>query len=154
MTLHCSYDKDENLSWEIYFLPASPNSPCPLRFQSSHTLLSWKVKVKVKSLSRVWLFTTPWTAAYQAPPSMGFSSQEYWSGGCHCLLRLIVWDSIKILNTSILDIKPWCVLYYYYYLFFILLYNTVLVLPYIDMNTAVITFIRDYLLLKWNVCSF
>ena len=37
-------------------------------------------KVKVKSLSRVWLFVTPWTVAYQAPPSMGFSRQEYWSG--------------------------------------------------------------------------
>ena len=39
-----------------------------------------KVKVKVKSLSRVRLFATPWTIAYQAPPSMGFSRQEYWSG--------------------------------------------------------------------------
>ena len=38
------------------------------------------VKVKVKSLSRVRLFATPWTVAYQAPPSMGFSRQEYWSG--------------------------------------------------------------------------
>ena len=38
------------------------------------------VKVKVKSFSRVRLFETPWTAAYQAPPSMGFSRQEYWSG--------------------------------------------------------------------------
>ena len=37
-------------------------------------------KVKVKLLSRVWLFETPWTAAYQAPPSMGFSRQECWSG--------------------------------------------------------------------------
>jgi len=37
-------------------------------------------KVKVKSLSRVRLFATPWTAAHQAPPSMGFSRQEYWSG--------------------------------------------------------------------------
>ena len=36
--------------------------------------------MKVKSLSRVQLFATPWTAAYQAPPSMGFSRQEYWSG--------------------------------------------------------------------------
>ena len=35
---------------------------------------------KVKSLSCVWLFATPWTAADQAPPSMGFSRQEYWSG--------------------------------------------------------------------------
>ena len=41
---------------------------------------AWKWKVKVKSLSRVRLFMTPWTSAYQAPPSMGFSRQEYWSG--------------------------------------------------------------------------
>ena len=41
---------------------------------------AWKWKVKVKSLSRVQLLATPWTAAYQAPPSMGFSRQEYWSG--------------------------------------------------------------------------
>ena len=42
---------------------------------------AWKWKVKVKSLSRVRLLATPWAAAYQAPPSMGFSRQEYWSGG-------------------------------------------------------------------------
>ena len=41
---------------------------------------AWKWKVKVKSLSCVRLFTTPWTAAYQAPLSMGFSRQEYWDG--------------------------------------------------------------------------
>ena len=41
---------------------------------------AWKGKVKVKLLNRVWLLVTPWTAAYQAPPSMGFSRQEYWSG--------------------------------------------------------------------------
>jgi len=41
---------------------------------------AWKWKVKVKSLSRVWLFATPWTTAHQAPPPMGFSRQEYWSG--------------------------------------------------------------------------
>ena len=40
---------------------------------------AWKRKVKVKLLSRVRLPATPWTAAYQAPPSMGFSRQEYWS---------------------------------------------------------------------------
>ena len=40
---------------------------------------AWKWKVTVKSLSRVWLLATPWTAAHQAPPSMGFSRQEYWS---------------------------------------------------------------------------
>ena len=40
---------------------------------------AWKGKVKVRSLSRVRLFATPWTAAHQAPLSMGFSRQEYWS---------------------------------------------------------------------------
>ena len=40
---------------------------------------AWKWKVKVKSLNRVRLLETLWTAAYQAPPSMGFSRQEYWS---------------------------------------------------------------------------
>ena len=39
-----------------------------------------KMKVKGKSLSRVRLLAIPWTAAYQAPPFMGFSRQEYWSG--------------------------------------------------------------------------
>ena len=47
---------------------------------------AWKWKLKVKSLSRIWLLVTPWTAAHQAPLSMGFSRQEYWVG-CHCLLR-------------------------------------------------------------------
>ena len=41
---------------------------------------AWKWKLKGKSLSHAWLLATPWTAAYQAPPSMGFSRQEYWSG--------------------------------------------------------------------------
>ena len=41
---------------------------------------AWKWKVKVRSLSRVRLLATPWTAAYWAPPSTGFSRQEYWSG--------------------------------------------------------------------------
>ena len=41
---------------------------------------AWKWKVKVKLFIHVQLFATPWTAAYQAPPPMGFSRQEYWSG--------------------------------------------------------------------------
>ena len=41
---------------------------------------AWKWKVKVKLLSCVWLLVIPWTATHQAPPSMGFSRQEYWSG--------------------------------------------------------------------------
>ena len=50
-----------------------------LRYADDTTLMAEK-KVKVKSLSCVRLFVTPWTVAYQAPPSMGFSRQEYWSG--------------------------------------------------------------------------
>ena len=43
-------------------------------------LYSLSYNSQVKSLSRVQLFATPWTIAYQAPLSMGFSRQEYWSG--------------------------------------------------------------------------
>ena len=64
-----------------------PGSPIPgilqariLEWVAISSSNAWKWKVKVKSLSCVWLVATPWTAAYQAPPSMGFSKQEYWSG--------------------------------------------------------------------------
>ena len=65
---------------------------------------AWKWKVKGKSLSRVWLLATSWTTAYQAPPSMGFSRQEYWSGvplpSPELLLRqilfLIIWEMFMI----------------------------------------------------------
>ena len=48
-----------------------------------------EVKVKVKVISRVLLFVNTWTVAHQASPSMGFSRQEYWSGGCHFLPQRI-----------------------------------------------------------------
>ena len=53
---------------------------------------AWKWKMKVKSLSRVWLIATPRTAAYQAPLSMGFSRQEYWSGVPLPSLILYLWN--------------------------------------------------------------
>ena len=63
-----------------------PGSPVPgilqartLEWLAISSSNAWKWKVKVKSLSRVQLWATPWTAAYQAPLSMGFSRQEYWS---------------------------------------------------------------------------
>ena len=57
-----------------------PGSPVPGILQAKISFSNaWKWKVKVKLLSRVWLLATPWTAASQAPPSMGFSRQEYWS---------------------------------------------------------------------------
>ena len=64
-----------------------PGSPVPgilqgrtLEWVATSFSNAWKWKVKVKSLSRVRLFATPWTTAYQAPPSMGFSRREYRSG--------------------------------------------------------------------------
>ena len=64
-----------------------PGSPVPGILQARTLDLvaisfsnAWKWKVKVKSLSHVRLLVTPWTVAHQAPPSMGFSRQEYWSG--------------------------------------------------------------------------
>ena len=64
-----------------------PGSPAPgilqartLEWVAISVSNAWKWKVKGKSFSYVLLFTTPWTAAYQAPPSMRFSRQEYWSG--------------------------------------------------------------------------
>ena len=64
-----------------------PGSPVPgilqartLEWVAISSSNAWKWKVKGKSLSRVRLLATPWTAAHQAPPSMGFSRQEYWSG--------------------------------------------------------------------------
>ena len=64
-----------------------PGSPVPeilqartLEWVAISFSSAWKWKVKVKSLSRVQSTATPWTAAFQAPPSMGFSRQAYWSG--------------------------------------------------------------------------
>ena len=59
-----------------------PGSPVPGIFQQEHwSRLHFLLQcMKVKSLSRVWLLATPWTAVYQASLSMGFSRQEYWSG--------------------------------------------------------------------------
>ena len=72
-----------------------PGSPVPEILQartlewvaiSFSNAWKWEVKVKLLRLSTwklhscVWLLATPWTSVYQAPPSMGFSRQEYWSG--------------------------------------------------------------------------
>ena len=64
-----------------------PGSPIPgilqartLEWVAISFSSAWKWKVKGKSLSRVWLSATPWTAAHQAPLSVGFSRQEYWGG--------------------------------------------------------------------------
>ena len=75
------------------------------------------MKVKVKSVSRVRLFATPWTVAHQAPLSMGFSRQEYWSGlpfpspgdlpnlGIESTSPALQADAL----TSVPPGKPWCI---------------------------------------------
>ena len=74
---------------------------------------AWKWKAKVKSLSRVRLLATPWTAAYQAPPSLGFSRQEYWSGDiglacpmCHSLFLCFVYIYPSIYPSVCLSLHP------------------------------------------------
>ena len=86
--LHCSAAKSlQSCSTLCDPIDGSPpGSPVPgilqartLEWVAISFSNAWKWKVNVKSLSRVRLLVTPWTAAYQAPLSMGFSRQEYWS---------------------------------------------------------------------------
>ena len=67
---------------------------------------AWKWKVKGKSLSRVRLLATPWTAAHQAPPSMGFSRQEYWSGVPIICLNYLKIKILSIKHTPLIYVKP------------------------------------------------
>ena len=67
---------------------------------------AWTWKVKVKSLSHVQLLATPWTAAYQAPPSMGFSCKST-GVGCHCFLWLPILAYLKWFQRG----KEWVMTY-------------------------------------------
>ena len=83
-----------------------PSSPVPgilqartLEWVAISFSNAWKCKVKVKLLSRARLSATPGTAAYQAPPSMGFSRQEYWSGvPCSMLeiFNILIWVIVTL----------------------------------------------------------
>ena len=95
--------------WQPTRLPRPWDSSGKNTGVGCHFLLQCvKVKVKVKLLSRVWLLATPWTTAYQAPPSMGFSRQEYWSGvplsspGTSSYMLLILCELISLLYSSFL----------------------------------------------------
>ena len=83
---------------------------------------AWRWKVKVKSLSRVGLLATPWTAAHQAPPPMGFARQEYWSGVPSPVPRLTLLDlwtnwiyewtiRTELICNRVLFVLPFCVLH-------------------------------------------
>ena len=69
---------------------------------------AWKWKVKVKSLSCVQLPATLWTAAYHAPPSMGFSRQEYWSG-VPCLLPYLCRSPIALGKWELFFLSLWII---------------------------------------------
>ena len=92
-----------------------PGSPAPgilqaraLEWVAISFSNAWKWKVKVKSLSRVWLPVTPWTTAHQAPPSMGSSRQEYWSGMPLPLpLVLIFWSIFSLVLYSLFSLSMW-----------------------------------------------
>ena len=64
---------------------------------------AWKWKGKVKSLSRVWLLATPWTAAFQAPPSMGFARQKYWSGLPLPSAKMLQWVLINNISVHLIS---------------------------------------------------
>ena len=91
-----------------------PGSPVPGIFQAKilewvaiSFSNAWKWKVKVKSLSHVWLLAIPWTAAYQAPLSMGFSRQEHWNGvPLPSSLWYLLQHSLQT-NTNLKDRRRW-----------------------------------------------
>ena len=111
-----------------------PGSPIPgilqariLEWVAISSSNAWKWKVKMKLLSCVQLFATPWTAAHQAPPSMGFSRQNYWRNlpdkyiqnvkhyGNLNYLRIIVsatcfkHETISILNKTVIIVKSFTI---------------------------------------------
>ena len=105
-----------------------PGSPIPgilqektLEWVAIFFSSAWKWKVKLKSLSHVRLLATPWTAAHQAPPSVGFSRQEYWSGvpspsltqwltltgvQCHLHSVFIYLEDWKLHNHPFVSVSP------------------------------------------------
>ena len=98
---------------------------------------AWKWKVKVKSLSRVRLLATPWTAAYQAPPSMGFSRQQYWSG-------------VPLPSPSVLLLTPSSVFYFFlckslsgHILLFMFIVAFTSVMPQLSSKSSILLFMIE-----------
>ena len=73
---------------------------------------AWEWKVKLKSLSHVRLFKTPWTVAYHAPPSVGFSRQEYWCGfplpSPSCVFSGLIYSVLDLLISWYSSKSPLC----------------------------------------------
>ena len=79
METHCRFLAMRN-PWRVWKSKKVWHQKMPPGQKAFDMLLGKKERKKVKSLCRVWLFAAPWTVARQAPLSMGFSRQEYWSG--------------------------------------------------------------------------
>ena len=100
-------------------LPRPWDSPGKNTGVGCHFLLQC-MKVKSESLSRVRLLATPWTAAYQAPPSMGFSRQEYWSGvplPSPSLTKLKRTESLSKHQGGYVDVTKTTYVYYWWKIF-------------------------------------
>ena len=110
---------------------------------------AWKWKVKVKSLSRVRLLVTPWTAAYQAPPSMGFSRQEYWSG-----VPLPSPKESLVINKCISVLKEWKQAYLIYLISLILKTVSNFIKSWFEILWPPSTFILKYLQYQILICNF
>ena len=131
-----------------------PGSPVPGILQAR--TLEWvaisfsnacKWKVKVKSLSRVRLLATPWTAAYQAPPSMGFSRQEYWSGVPLPSPEVVY--CLPIVETTLLQKFNWAFVVVFHILHssnsdIILIYFCLLILTYLFLAVLVFHCCTDF----------
>ena len=105
---------------------------------------AWKWKLKVKTLSHVWLSATPWTAAHQAPPSMGFSRQEYWSGvPLPSLIYIYTHTHIYLLYTNIL---------YYKYIIFIIYFIICKYIMYINIYVCTCIYVYKYIYYKMYIC--
>ena len=127
-----------------------PGSPVPgilqartLEWVAISFSSAWKWKVKGKLLSCVRLLATPWTAAYQAPPSMGFSRQEYWSWVPSPSPSLCL-DVLKLSSDIYRNI---CKSYHYSYIIgynFYFIYQTLV--PGWNFNT--VKYIKKFILLK------
>ena len=103
-------------------LPCPWDSPGKNTGVGCHFLLQcMKWKVKVKLLSCVRLFETPWTAAYQAPPSMGFSRQEYWSGVpllaqiWALTILLTISYFLRHFKVSVCQPAPICIFFFFFF---------------------------------------
>ena len=118
---------------------------------------AWKWKVKGKSLSRVRLFTTPWTVAHQAPLSIGFSRQEYWSGVPLLLNTSVLHVSFQLLSFCLILLRDSCFAIVLHIFLIFLYYHNILniaIFNWIPANTSNWLVIVFLFTINFTVLSF